>query len=354
MLKTELWKMRNTNIEILRFVLMVAIFVWHTLVLGLGFMDGQQGMFEYDGNMLVMFSLCALLAPATYCFVFISGYYGIKFSFSKLLNLLLWVVITAVSCGVYRYWQGQVTWYEIYASFLPLVHNRWWFITAFVSLFIVAPFVNTAVEQMSKQQISGTLLMLYGILAYRWILLASNAGSSFLGLLFVYILARFVAINKLSLSRGKAIILFVGSLVITTCLASVLYYGLRGRLDPVYAQRIVFQVYAYCNPLIVVMAVSLFFFVISYTPRTIPWLNILLKTNLFIYLFTQGVGLFSYKDLAEMLHESPLKYLGVAGVIIIGALLVGHVIAFVAYWLVRSVELLFDKWGLVEKISKKL
>lgn len=40
-------KVRNTNIEIFRFVLMVAIFIGHTIVLGLDFVDGQVGMYEY-------------------------------------------------------------------------------------------------------------------------------------------------------------------------------------------------------------------------------------------------------------------------------------------------------------------
>lgn len=345
--------MRNTNIEILRFVLMVAIFLWHTIVLGFGFVDGQQGMYDFDGNIPVIFFLCSLLAPATYCFVFISGYYGIKFSISKLLNLLLWLIIVAVLCGAYHYWQGQVSWYEVYASFLPLVHNKWWFVTAFVTLFLVAPFINTAIQQLSNKQIVGVLLVLYGILIYRWLLLVPNAGSSFIGLLFVYVLARYMAMNKLSLSKKRASILFIGSLVVTTCIACAAYYGLRDHMNPIYAQRIIFQVYAYCNPLIVVMAVCLFFLAFSFQPRTISWLNTLLKTNLFIYLFSQGVGLFSYKDLARLLCDDPVKYIGLSGLIIMGALLAGHVITFIAFGVVRSAEFLFRKWGVVEKLSMR-
>ena len=338
--------MRNTNIEILRFVLMVAIFVWHTIVLGLGFVDGQQGMYEYSGNTPLMFLLCSLLAPATYCFVFVSGYYGIKFSVSKLLNLLLWLVIVALSCSVYRYLHGETTWYELYSAFLPLVHNRWWFITAFVALFIVAPFVNIGINYLSKTQIVGILLVLYGILIYRWVMMASNAGSSFLGILFVYMLARFMAINKNSISRRKAVLLFCLSALIVTLGATVLFYGLQGRMNSIYAQRIVFQIYAYCNPLIILMAITLFYFVLSFEPRTIRWINFLLKTNLFVYLFTQGVGLVSYKDMAEMMCNHLIRYAGVTSIIVVGALLVGHVIAFVSAWMVRGVEFLLRKLNL--------
>lgn len=114
-------------------------------------------------------------------------------------------------------------------------------------------------------------------------------------------------------------------------------------MNPAYAQRIVFQVYAYCNPLIVTMAVCLCFIVMSFRPRTIPWLNTLLKTNLFIYLITQGVGLCSYKELARMLYDNPLQYISLTGLIIIGSLLVGHVISFAAYWMVRIGERVFKR-----------
>ncbi len=343
--------MRNTNIEILRFVLMVAVFIGHTIVLGLDFVDGQVGMYEYDGNMPTMLFLCSLLTPATYCFVFISGYYGIKFSFAKLLNLLLWLIIVAVACGGYHYWRGETSWYAIYSSFLPLVHNRWWFVTAFVTLYLVSPFVNIAMQHFSRKQAIGMLMLLYGILLYRWLFLVSNAGSSFAGLLFIYVLARYMAMNNLSLSKRNACLLFVGSLVITTCVACALFYGLREHMNPVYAQRIVFQVYAYCNPLIVMMAVCLFFFALSFQPRTVRWLNTLLKTNLFIYLFTQGVGIVSYKDMATMLRENPIQYTAVAGLIIFASLLAGHIISFAAYWMVRGGEMVFKR--IFKKILKE-
>ena len=344
--------MRNTYIEILRFVLMAAILVWHTIVWGLGFVDGQQGMFEYVGSMPAMFFLCSLLAPATYCFVFISGYYGIKFSYSKLLNLLLWLIAVALICGIYRYQQGQTTWYEIYSAFMPLVHNRWWFVTAYVTLFIVSPFINTALQYLSKKQVIGMLLMLYAILLYRWILLVSCAGSSFIGLLFVYVLARFMEMNKITLSRTHASLLYVSSLFLMTLVSCILFYGLRGYLNPVHTQRIVFQVFAYCNPFVVIMAVAIFFFVLSFPPRTIVWLNVLLKTNLFIYLFTQGVGVISYKKLAVLFCEQPFLYVKDALLIILGALLVGHIVVILTNWITRFLKYLTKTSGITKKILR--
>lgn len=73
---------RNSNVEVLHLVLMLAIFAWHILVHGYGFKDVAQSGMALTGN-----GACIILAPlfasATYCFMFISGYYGMKFSVKK-------------------------------------------------------------------------------------------------------------------------------------------------------------------------------------------------------------------------------------------------------------------------------
>lgn len=68
--------------EVLRLVLMLAIFAWHILVHGYGFKDVAQSGMALTGNGAGII-LASLFAPATYCFMFISGYYGMKFSVKK-------------------------------------------------------------------------------------------------------------------------------------------------------------------------------------------------------------------------------------------------------------------------------
>lgn len=71
---------RNTNIEVLRLVLMLAILCWHILVHGYGFGGGKMECLSDE----VGITFASLFAPATYCFMFISGYYGLKFSVKKM------------------------------------------------------------------------------------------------------------------------------------------------------------------------------------------------------------------------------------------------------------------------------
>lgn len=81
--------------EVLRLVLMLAIFAWHILVHGYGFKDVAQSGMALTGNGAGII-LASLFAPATYCFMFISGYYGMKFSVKKGLTIELWLVITSI------------------------------------------------------------------------------------------------------------------------------------------------------------------------------------------------------------------------------------------------------------------
>ena len=69
-------KVRNSNIEILRLVLMVAILGWHILIYGFGLKDMESTTCISEGcfpNENMALALTSLFAPATYCFMFITG-----------------------------------------------------------------------------------------------------------------------------------------------------------------------------------------------------------------------------------------------------------------------------------------
>lgn len=93
-------KVRNSNIEILRFALMIAIFLWHLLMHGCGFKD--IGHVEYGYNIHLTLVLSALFAPAVNCFMFISGWFGIKFKIEKVVKLSIVCIISAFVCLVIR------------------------------------------------------------------------------------------------------------------------------------------------------------------------------------------------------------------------------------------------------------
>ena len=150
---------RNSNIEILRFILMTAICFWHVIIHGYGYMKSDT-----DSNLLLVSFCCALFSPAVYCFMFISGWYGINFSLKKYAHMTFIAVICfCISMIIRYYWEG-VSLSFIIENMFPISCNFWWFLTCYAMVFLVAPFINIGFEQLEEKklkQIIGIMTILY-------------------------------------------------------------------------------------------------------------------------------------------------------------------------------------------------
>lgn len=186
-------KCRNTNIEILRFILMCFIFFWHILVHGYNLkqLGGDEVIVQH--SFFLYGFLLTLFVPATYCFVFISGYYGITFKLKKLLSLLLGCFIVNISAWFYKTIcvgaPFEIT--KFMESLLPISTNKWWFMTNFILLYILSPILNVGFDHLSQKQQKITLLILFVLSSVGILALLPNCGSSFMGLLMVYLLGRY-------------------------------------------------------------------------------------------------------------------------------------------------------------------
>lgn len=187
----EYHQKRNTNIEILRFVLMCFIFFWHVLVHGYNLKMLGAESYQYGGNFWLTGLLLTLFVPATYCFVFISGYYGIRFKVSRLINLLLWCMIVSVSVKCYDIYQGgSSNVVDFLESMLPITSDKWWFMTDYVMLYILSPILNPGFDCLSKKSKVYLLALLFIFSVIGIVVLYQNQGSNLVGLIMVYLLAR--------------------------------------------------------------------------------------------------------------------------------------------------------------------
>lgn len=157
-----------------------------------------------------MLFFCTLFVPATYCFVFISGYYGIKFSLEKLLNILSWCLLVSVGVVCFRlfFWHEQIGMKELYRSLFPITTNKWWFMSAFVLLYLLSPCLNLCKVYLNKNQFKILLILLFTFLQFRIFAFLPNAGSDVLGILFVYLLGQYMNKYKV-ITRKKPFILML-------------------------------------------------------------------------------------------------------------------------------------------------
>ena len=275
---------RNSNIEIFRLVLMIAIFFWHIIMHGYGFKSIGSELFRPEGNLVFITFCLSLFAPATYCFMFISGWYGIKFSWRK----LLYFVVLAFSCFLLSILCkfllfGEFSLYYFLTSLFPIANGVWWFLTGYVLVFIISPFIEIGFERLPAKTVRIVLILMTFMEVARFSTFKGNTGSDFFGLLYIYMLARFIRNSNTSFSLKSLFLLYLSSLLLLwgACWATARLNAPLSRLS--------FAVLSYCNPLIIIMAVTSFLMVIKIKPTNIPWLNRITHGILAIYLLTEAI-----------------------------------------------------------------
>lgn len=295
--------------------------------------------YQYGGNFWLTGLLLTLFVPATYCFVFISGYYGIRFKVVKLLELLLWCVIVSVSAKCYDIYKGgSSNVVDFLESLLPITSNKWWFMTDYVMLYILSPILNKGFDHLRKKSKMYLLGVLFIFSVIGIAVLYQNQGSNLVGLIMVYLLARLLRGGFWggTLTTINAIKIYTTSFILLFCSIVSIYYG-ADLIHVTSAKKMIFPLLSYANPLNILMAVSLFYIVRNIPQHSSPLLNKILSANLFIYLITEIGGFVSYQDLAVVFDRNfGLAVLYSFG-IIITCLGIGYIVMMLVSMIVKNV-----------------
>ena len=156
---------RMANLELLRCVAMMMVVVLHYL--------GKGGLLaDLAGESLNVPELAAWLLEA-FCIVavnvymFLSGYFlsGSSFRLSRLMQLWMQVWLYSVALGLAGALSGVMRGTELDLHYLltlifPILMGHYWFMTAYVFLYLMLPLAGMAVERMTKRQLQVTLGLL--------------------------------------------------------------------------------------------------------------------------------------------------------------------------------------------------
>lgn len=195
---------RNSSIELLRFLFMFLIVLLH--VYGHGMELDYQSIYSWGGTPLsaIHLALFCLGKLGVTGFMFISGYYGIKMNKSKWISLLsmlfFYMIIIAVANSIL---DGSIQLW----SFFNLLHpfDGWWFMSCYVFICIIAPFIESGIQYISKQQFQ---LIVGGVLFYTYFAHFIGGGNehnvSFL--LSIYIIGRYFKIAPPTIVKYNNII----------------------------------------------------------------------------------------------------------------------------------------------------
>lgn len=171
-------KQRNLNIEVLRILAMFLIVACHaTLHLpwllhvdsNLDFLPGWKSALAY---LVVQYGQVGVSI-----FFIISGYFLVRktftwqrifktwfqmfcYSFISLIAVLIIARFTTLPNSIAPLLSGDDLWRTVLWSIVPFIYGSYWFITAYVCLLLLAPFINCLFKHLSRRNMAALIIVL--------------------------------------------------------------------------------------------------------------------------------------------------------------------------------------------------
>ena len=258
---------RQSNIELLRFMSMLMIAIFH--INGHALQSG-----DFFSSQWIAYNLThTLTIAATSIFVLISGYFGIHFKAKGVLNLymrcFIWGLVGYLLYLVFTDNPLKLT--TLAARVMPFTHNKWWFIITYMELYFLAPILNTAIEMFNKKKHLLFIILFGFVTLYMGYCRETGEdtwGTSLSHFLWLYMIARYI--NKyvsLDVIRKYRWAWLTGFIV-----SSCITFGLA-ILEAKISVPVCLRSYPYCSPWVLTGALSLLLFALSFTfeSKVVNW-----------------------------------------------------------------------------------
>lgn len=212
-------KQRHSGVELLRVLLMLMIAMHHIIVHGLGLATEAIATSTPRPLLLIELMYNSILVIAINAFVLISGYWGIRFRTKGFLKLILQGICYSVI--IYLIFTAN----GIHAPKHPW---QYWFLMAYLALYMIAGYINSAIEHMNNKDVlmlTITVILIQCGLGY--IVGADNvigSGCSLTQMICMYIIGRCLRrhADTLSAIRISKILLTFGALYAIQLLGELL------------------------------------------------------------------------------------------------------------------------------------
>ncbi len=299
---------RMANLELLRCVAMMMVVVLHYLGKG-GLLADLTGE-SLNAPELAAWLLEAFCIVAVNVYMFLSGYFlsGSSFRLSRLIQLWMQVWLYSVALGLAGALSGvmrdaEFDLHYLLALIFPILMGHYWFMTAYVFLYLMLPLVGMAVERMAKRQLQvtlGLLLLAFCVIKSVLPLRLDMAGQGYdcLWYLCVFLTAAYVRKFGISVLDRKwtGAILYVGGClgVFAGTLALRQVYLRTGSLE-----RMLTMFLEYNHVLPFLAAVGLFgiFRKVQVKGKAAAAINRIAPYTLGVYLLHENFGLrYSWQD----------------------------------------------------------
>lgn len=145
---------RNSSVELLRLAAILLIVAMH----GVARSVEAPGM----ASRLGVVAINSVANMGVTAFILISGFFGLRFRPSKL--VALWAMMVVYALAALACDSGlrhePLTAATVYAAVTPVTSVRWWFMTCYVVLFCLSPFVNAITATLPRRRLEALLAVL--------------------------------------------------------------------------------------------------------------------------------------------------------------------------------------------------
>lgn len=206
MLKTNQIK-RKTNLELLRILAMLMIVTLHFLGHG-GVLDSQNISVVRD---IIIWWIEGIAYASVNIYVLISGYFMIKsnFKISKLIEIVVEVWFYSVIIYVLMLLSGKITFElgEAIQALFPIFRSSYWFISTYVVIYCLSPFLNFGLRNMSKKMMQRLLICLILFFCI-W-----DKGSGSMWFICLYVIAAYLRLHYVSGSVSRKVLVTLYTIV---------------------------------------------------------------------------------------------------------------------------------------------
>ena len=305
------YKNRQSNIELLRIISIFFILVTHADFWALEAPSASDLTNSFLPSITRIF-FESLSIICINIFVLISGWFSIRASLKTIVKLLFQVFfILLIIYLIYII----LEWDTINLRSLSkcfIVGHEFWFIKAYLGLFILSPALNTFATNVSEKVFRYVLIAFYSfqclyawITPGAWFLHYGYSVTSFAGL---YLLARYVRLyiieKPLEIKWGGQkcnikslyLLVFIG----LTLLNTVLY--IAGYYLPIVGLHLRTMVFAISSPLVILQSLALLLYFYKIELKYNPIINFIAASSFSVFILQSSQDAILYKDIVNNIY----------------------------------------------------
>lgn len=211
-------KKRNSSIELLRIIAMIDIVMFHYLSRNFNLYAVENSRIAEDVNLWkeMIFQYIGYLGVP--CFMFISGYYSIKFKWGRFGEIVeqcfFYGIVSFV--GLWLIYGNRPPFYELLAI------NNYWFMVSYLMVMLISPALNSMIASLDSKQLLLVILSLYAV-DFGGVISSHSVGGGFATLMMIYLVARWMRLYLPELLKKHSVWCFLILLLIQLSLVSACY-----------------------------------------------------------------------------------------------------------------------------------